>query len=392
MVILLAAAVLGGAKVVQWERDEPLVASPEMTTADAEAAPLAYENVKGKYLFSGTIVLARAVELLARNSSGQKDFGQPFSRLDSFEREKYDAWSTDFECPITDNVVPYQTQIDSLVFNCRPEFLPELTKYFNLFNLANNHSDNQGGQTGIASTRAYFEQYGVQYYGNYDPELTDEICEVIALPVRLQKKDGGEDKASLPVAFCAWHYFNYNRGPTAAELAVATEYAKVMPVFGFVEMGIEYVPKATEAQRVIARQIIDAGADFVFANNPHWVQDSEAYNGKLIVYSLGNFIFDQLDSETQRGVSIDTEITSAYDSNMEQWIALGAECKRFQDECLDKAVAQKLKKIELAFTYAPIANVNGYRLVTHKADPAVQAAVEERLQWANTMRALGQGE
>ena len=40
------------------------------------------------------------------------------------------------ECPITNNVVPYADQVKLLVFNCRPEFLPNFVKYFNVINLA----------------------------------------------------------------------------------------------------------------------------------------------------------------------------------------------------------------------------------------------------------------
>ena len=36
---------------------------------------------------------------------------------------------------------------------------------------------------------------------------------------------------------------------------------------------------------------IDAGADAVIGSHPHVVQGTETYNGKPIVYSLGNFWF-----------------------------------------------------------------------------------------------------
>ena len=118
------------------------------------AEPSQPGTVTGRYLFNGTVVVARAVEKYAHG-----DYGQPFSQLDTLNRAQYDAWSTDLECPITNNVVPYQEQIDNLVFNCRPEFLPGLSKYFNLVDLANNHTDNQGGQTGLAETRQHLNDY-----------------------------------------------------------------------------------------------------------------------------------------------------------------------------------------------------------------------------------------
>ncbi len=363
---------------------EKVVQIPEIVNKDT-VKKVDYSSVEGRYLFNGTVVIARAVEKYARS-----DFAQPFSQLDTFNRAAYDGWSTDFECPITNNVVPYETQINNLVFNCRPEFLPGLTKYFNLFDLANNHTDNQGGQVGLEETRQHLKDSGVQYFGNFDPTKLGDICEVIALPVRLQKADKSEEKSFMPIAFCAWHYFNYNRGPTADELAVVKKFSDIMPVFGFAEMGNEYQAKASDTQRTIAHQIIDTGAEFLFANNPHWVQDSEVYKGKLVVYSLGNFIFDQIDAETQRGVSIDATIKIPYDDNVAKWIALGKTCLDFKDTCLQNAQNQGLSKIKLSIQYAPVANQNGAQKITHKASDIVQKAVEERLNWLAVAKQLGQ--
>lgn len=47
----------------------------------------------------------------------------------------------------------------------------------------------------------------------------------------------------------------------------------------------------SEWQRQTARDFIDAGADLVVGQHPHVVQGIEEYNGRFIVYSLGNFAF-----------------------------------------------------------------------------------------------------
>ena len=44
-------------------------------------------------------------------------------------------------------------------------------------------------------------------------------------------------------------------------------------------------------QTSLGRQCINAGADLVVGSHPHVLQGIEYYNGKHIVYSLGNFIF-----------------------------------------------------------------------------------------------------
>ncbi|HSX23751.1 MAG TPA: CapA family protein [Candidatus Saccharimonadales bacterium] len=341
------------------------------------------QSVEGRYLLNGTVTWARAVEQQAHG-----DYNQPFSMLDTFNRSQYDAWSTDFECPITNNVVPYQTQVANLVFNCRPEFLPAAAKYFNIFDLTNNHTDNQDGEKGLAETRQHLQDAGVQYFGTFDPADSKNVCEILSLPVRIEKTDHSEQKAGLPIAFCGWHYFNRPE-VRVGELEVMDQYARIMPVFAFVEMGLEYHAQALPPQVAIAHSIVDRGPEFLIANNPHWIQNTEVYKNKLIVYSTGNFIFDQLDSETNRSASIDLSLSVTYNDNVAKWLALAPKCAAFHDDCLAEAQQQGLTKVPLQLRYGVVAGQNGYKVITHKADASTQAAVEERTNWKQTCQQLG---
>ncbi len=362
-----------------------VVPKPQATAPSTKAVEPT--SLTGRYLFNGTVTWARGVESVAKGSDGTYDYAQPFSQLKTFDRAAYDAWSTDLECPITTKVVPYATQVANLVFNCRPEFLGEAAKYFNLFDLANNHTDNQGGSVGLAETRKHLDETpGAQYFGSFDPSVANDVCEVISLPIRVQKSDATESKSGLPVAMCAWHYFY--RLPLPGEIEVMQRYAKIMPVFAFVEMGTEYQPKASTTQVDIAHRVIDAGPEFLIANNPHWVQNTEVYKGKLIVYSTGNFIFDQLDTETKRSASIDATMSTVYDSNVAKWLELAPTCASFHDSCLDTAEKLGLKKVSLGLDFKIIAGQGGSGKITHRADAATQAAVETRMNWAETISQL----
>ena len=76
-----------------------------------------------------------------------------------------------------------------------------------------------------------------------------------------------------------------------ADIAAARSQADlVIPYFHW---GIEYTKDPTTDQQRTARAAIDAGADMVLGNHPHWIQGIESYKGKLIIYSFGNCIFDQ---------------------------------------------------------------------------------------------------
>lgn len=59
----------------------------------------------------------------------------------------------------------------------------------------------------------------------------------------------------------------------------------------YVHWGIEKDTMPQEYQRTLGHQYIDAGADLVVGSHPHVLQGIEYYNGKPIVYSLGNFVF-----------------------------------------------------------------------------------------------------
>lgn len=58
-----------------------------------------------------------------------------------------------------------------------------------------------------------------------------------------------------------------------------------------VHWGIEREEKPQDYQRSLGQQYIDAGADLVVGSHPHVLQGIEYYQGKPIVYSLGNFVF-----------------------------------------------------------------------------------------------------
>ena len=56
--------------------------------------------------------------------------------------------------------------------------------------------------------------------------------------------------------------------------------------------GEEYTDPPSPRQRRAARALIDAGADVVFGHHPHVLQGIESYQGGIIAYSMGNFLFE----------------------------------------------------------------------------------------------------
>ncbi len=70
--------------------------------------------------------------------------------------------------------------------------------------------------------------------------------------------------------------------------------------------GEEYTNAPSPRRRREFRLLAEAGADIVLGHHPHFVQGVESYDGKLIFYSLGNFVFYQPQLElTQFGLGVE---------------------------------------------------------------------------------------
>ncbi|MBM4438071.1 MAG: CapA family protein [Actinobacteria bacterium] len=150
------------------------------------------------------------------------------------------------------------------------------------------HILDQGPQ-GLASSRQVLEQAGIAHTGNGRSAV-----------VTLDNVRFGllaYDAVIGPV----------DRTAIAADIERLRDKADVVAVQ--YHWGAEYVrtpapyPGHPTAPRDLARFTIDAGADLVIGNRPHWFQGVELYRGKLIAYAHGNFAFDQpWSDETHRGV------------------------------------------------------------------------------------------
>ncbi|HAX97604.1 MAG TPA: hypothetical protein DCY12_01575 [Candidatus Atribacteria bacterium] len=63
--------------------------------------------------------------------------------------------------------------------------------------------------------------------------------------------------------------------------------------------GLEYESLPHPHQVEVAHQLIDNGVDLIIGHHPHVIQGIEKYRGKYILYSLGNFLFDQHGDQEQ---------------------------------------------------------------------------------------------
>jgi len=70
--------------------------------------------------------------------------------------------------------------------------------------------------------------------------------------------------------------------------------------------GKQYTHVPVPAQRRVGKVLVAAGADVVVGGHPHWVQAVQHVRRGLVVYSLGNYVFDMdFSRQTQEGVLCD---------------------------------------------------------------------------------------
>ncbi len=377
-VLVLAAACV--AAWLLWPKGTGAPSSQQTTTVPM-AEPVA---VSSNILFLGNSFWGRYTQEYAAKSP--LGYAYPFSRLNELDRDSYDAWISGLECPMKASVhMTAAEQEKNLQFNCSPDFLPEAKKWFTAFSLANNHTDNQGAD-GFTETQQHLEENGIQYVGHYDPDKREDICEVIALPVTVQYSDDSTKKQQLAVAVCAFH--GVFKIPTQAAVDEMKQYGEIMPVIAMPHMGAEYKPTPDQIKTDFYHRLIDGGADVVLGDHPHWIQSTEAYNGKLIVYSMGNFMFDQnWNPELMRSAAIRTVLAAKGDS-LKQWLALGETCQAYHDDCLAAAQKQHLTKLTTTYQFGVIGTQTDARALTGVADAGASQSILDRLQWDRTMNGL----
>lgn len=176
-------------------------------------------------------------------------------------------------------------------FRCHPRNVEILARYFDGVSLANNHSGDYGKD-------AFVEQLGLLEAGNVGYFGGGMNAAEAHAPLVLERN-------GIRVALLGYNEIelrSYEAGPDTPGLAwavdeqvmqdIAAARAKADLVIVYPHWGYEYQGQPSERQQNLAHKMIDAGADLVVGGHPHVTQTVEYYRDRLIVYSLGNFVFD----------------------------------------------------------------------------------------------------
>jgi poly-gamma-glutamate capsule biosynthesis protein CapA/YwtB (metallophosphatase superfamily) len=233
--------------------------------------------------FVGDVMLAESPGRLIRQG---RDPFQPFSRI----LGRADLRVGNLECVVARSGQPDDKPY---TFRAHPRVLGLLKRNLDAVSLANNHSGDFGREA-FAEMLGHLRVAGVPYFGGgHDLAQAHAplIVERKGLRIALLGYDeffprhfeAGQDHAGV-----AWS----EDEQVVADIRQARTAGRADIVIPFMHWGDEHRPSANDRQRHLARLMIEAGADAVVGTHPHVVQDVEYHQGKPIVYSLGNFIFD----------------------------------------------------------------------------------------------------
>ncbi len=241
-------------------------------------------------LFAGDIMLADGPgKAMARGVD-------PFAEFAAILKDA-DAAIGNLECVISTVGAPIKKP---WTFQASPAVLPVLANHFDAVSLANNHTGDYG-HAAFLQQLSLLEKQRIPYFGG------GRDCGAARRPLLMKVK--GRTIALL--GFNDFKPRSFEAGPdwpgvawsvdeqVLADIKAAREVHRADLVIPFMHWGWESEP-ANDRVKALARLMIDAGADMVIGGHPHVTQEIEFYKKRLIVYSLGNFVFDGFEEGPER--------------------------------------------------------------------------------------------
>lgn len=290
---LAGAAALAGGAAAQLA---PATTADEARMPAATPAPAATPIIRPTTLaVTGDIMLARSVgaRMAAEGTAGLFPFGQTAATLLGF-----DLTVGNLECVVSRLGAPVAK---AFTFRADPLGFARLQAAgFDLVSVANNHSGDYG-PVAFADMLAQLPAYGITPLGGganvtaaHAPVVVERFGTRFAFIAAC---------AIAPFSFAATDSVPGHAWLDAAGLRRDVPLARAAAdfVIVFAHWGIEYVTDYNADQQALAHLAVDLGADLVVGAHPHVIQPDEIYAGKPIIYSLGNFVFDEMYGVTSRG-------------------------------------------------------------------------------------------
>lgn len=247
-----------------------------------------HHNATTTLFFVGDIMLGRDVESKIEEHSFSTTI-EPFKEVLAM---------VDYAFGNFEGTVPRvhtQTPLFSFQFSIREEYLVSLLAGgFDVLSLSNNHAYDFG-----SDAYAYTQQICTSL---------NAICAGVPNHVGSPKTQYFL-KNNRKIAMIFAESVLSMLSTTTLQEAVDTVDTDVDFTILYIHWGVEYDRIHNNLQSKLAKLAIDNGVDLVMGHHPHVMQDIEVYKDRLIVYSLGNFIFDQyFSNDVMQGLTVLAEL------------------------------------------------------------------------------------
>lgn len=262
----LAAAVLAACPILAAEPAAARRASPAGSVAVAFVGDVMLDNGPGHAVASGRDPFAACAELL----------------LDA------DFTVGNLECVLGRKG---RQVLKAYTFRAASDSPQHLRRYFSGVSVANNHALDFGTD-GLVECLRILAAEGIPQVGggrNLAEARRPLVFERHGIRVAVLAANGFQAAASA-AGEAKPGVAPLEEAAILADIAAARKQADF--VVPFVHWGPELVAEPEEADRRLARRMVEAGAAAVIGGHPHVTQTVDVHHGAPIVYSLGNFVFD----------------------------------------------------------------------------------------------------
>lgn len=265
-------------------------------------------------------------DLMQYKEQTQDDFHESYARIAPYLRS-FDLTIGNLEFPV-DSTLPPRPDPGTHRFNGSTRHLDAIADAgFDVLQTANNHCFDRG-VIGMVRTLEAVESRGMRAVGTArsrdalwaGPLLMRVNGLTIAFRAYTQVLNVWADSLGrriepppdLPVfvvPFYGWRGQNRERGVTLFQDHVAEAHrAGADFVVALVHWGNDYYARPTAEQRNAGHDLIDAGFDLVVGTHSHVLNGPEVYRGKLIAYSMGNFLAHGPNLESRTGAVLQAEV------------------------------------------------------------------------------------
>jgi poly-gamma-glutamate capsule biosynthesis protein CapA/YwtB (metallophosphatase superfamily)/outer membrane protein assembly factor BamB len=302
----------GTAAVPRLSAPQELPASSTTFPSSAVAASGGQSPRAGAVLvFLGDVVPGRSMEAqIDRYGPGYPWAGLAYLLLDA------DLAMANLECVLSTQgralTKPY-------VIRAHPDMVRTLTGgKFDLVTLANNHTLDYG-TTALGDTLSALEGVNITAVGagrTAEDARRPALFDLKGVRVAVLAYAGAYWQGSADVPdtdLIAW------ASPEAVASDVSAVRSQADVVVVVLHAGKEYARTPSATQVSVARVAIEAGADLVVGHHPHVTQTVERYGKGLIVYSLGNALFDIPLQAAMLGELLRVQVTQAGLIQAELW-------------------------------------------------------------------------